>query len=194
VLDIPVHNYVRVDFTGFKKAVDVLGGVTIDVATPLSDSEYPCEKDERKACGFSVKAGTQLMNGATALKYARCRKGNCGNDFGRAARQQEVLMAMREKALQMSTLTNPAKLAGIIDTIGSHVRTDLSTEELTRLAEILKDVKSETVRSKVIDGEEEKLVQVANIAGASVVIPAGGEGKFGPIQDFAHSLSLIVIC
>ncbi|MDQ5944454.1 MAG: polyisoprenyl-teichoic acid--peptidoglycan teichoic acid transferase, partial [Patescibacteria group bacterium] len=188
VLDIPVHNYVRVDFTGFKKAVDVLGGVTIDVATPLSDSEYPCEKDERKACGFSVKAGTQLMNGATALKYARCRKGNCGNDFGRAARQQEVLMAMREKALQMSTLTNPAKLAGIIDTIGSHVRTDLSTEELTRLAEILKDVKSETVRSKVIDGEEEKLVQVANIAGASVVIPAGGEGKFGPIQDFAHSL------
>lgn len=188
VLDVPIHNYVRVDFTGFKKAIDVLGGVSIDVAAPLSDSEYPCEKDERRACGFSIKAGTQTMNGATALKYARCRKGNCGNDFGRAARQQEVLMAMRTKALQLSTLTNPAKLAGMIDTIGSHVRTDLSTEELTRLAEILKDVDTSKVRSKVVDADEEKLVQTANIAGASVVIPVGGDGKFGPIQDFAHSL------
>lgn len=188
VLDIPIHNYVRVDFTGFKKAVDVLGGVSIDVETALSDSEYPCDKDERRACGFSVKAGTQTMNGATALKYARCRKGNCGNDFGRASRQQEVLMAMREKALQLSTLTNPAKLAGMIDTIGSHVRTDLTTEELTRLAEILKEVDTAKVRSEVIDSENARIVQTATIAGASVVIPVVGEGKFGPMQDFAHSL------
>lgn len=188
VLDVPIHNYVRVDFTGFKRAIEVLGGVSIDVAKPLSDSEYPCEKDERRACGFSIRAGSQSMNGTTALKYARCRKGNCGNDFGRAARQQEVLLAMREKALQLSTLTNPAKLAGMIDTIGSHVRTDLSTDELARLAEILKDIKPDSVRSKVVDGEEEKLVQTANMAGASVVVPVDGDGKFDRLRDFAHSL------
>lgn len=188
VLNIPIHNYVRVDFTGFKKAIDVLGGVSINVETPLSDSEYPCEKDERRACGFSIKAGEQKMNGATALKYARCRKGNCGNDFGRASRQQDALLAMREQALQISTLTNPAKLVGMIDTIGSHVRTDLTTQEMTRLAEIFKEVDATKVRSKVIDSESEKLVQTANIAGASVVIPSLGEGKFSQIQDFAHSL------
>lgn len=188
VLDIPIHNYLSVDFTGFKKVVDVLGGVSVDVPQALSDPEYPCEKDERRTCGFSLKSGVQAMNGSLALQYARCRKGNCGDDFGRASRQQKVLMALREKALQLSTLTNPAKLANIIDTAGSHVRTDLTMDELTRLAEILKDVKSEQIRSKVIDSESEKLVQTATIAGASVVIPLEGDGKFDHIRNFTHSL------
>jgi LCP family protein required for cell wall assembly len=188
VLDVPIHNYIRVDFTGFKKSVDVLGGISMNVEQSLSDSSYPCDKDERLACGFSIKAGTQTMNGAIALKYARCRKGNCGNDYGRAARQQAVLLKMREKALEMSTLTNPAKLAGIIDTVGEHVRTDFNNDEINRLAAILRDIKSDSVRSKVVDGETEKLVMGDNIGGASVVIPTEGDGQFGRIQDFAHSL------
>jgi hypothetical protein len=56
------------------------------------------------------------------------------------------------------------------------------------LAQILRDIKTESVRSKVIDGEIEKLVTTANIGGASVVIPTAGEGRFAPIQDFTHSL------
>lgn len=188
VLDVPIHNYLRVDFSGFKKVVDVLGGVSVDVPQPLSDPEYPCEKDERRACGFSLRTGTYVMDGALALKYARCRKGNCGDDFGRATRQQQVLLALRAKALGLSTLSSPAKIADIIDTVGAHVRTDLTMDELTRLAEILKDVDQNQVRPKVIDSAVEGLVQVATVDGASVVIPVEGDEKFDGLADFAHSL------
>jgi len=188
VLDVPIHYFVRADFTGFRKAIDTLGGVKVDVPVGLSDSEYPCDNDERRACGFSIKAGMQQMNGALALKYARCRKGTCGNDFGRASRQQQVLMAMREKALTLSTLSNPAKLASLIDTVGSHVRTDLGTEELGRLSEILREVKPEAVVSRVVDGEQEKLVRSTMIDGASVVVPELGPKNYEAIRAFAHTL------
>ncbi|MEI7818818.1 MAG: LCP family protein [bacterium] len=188
VLDIPVHYYARMDFTGFKKIVNSMGGVTVDVPTNLYDSEYPCDYDERIACGFSIRSGTQTMNGDLALKYVRCRKGNCGNDFGRSSRQQQVLIGLRQKALGLSTLTNPAKLAQIIDTIGQHARIDMDTEEIQNLAGILQDVNPSDFTSKVIDQETEDLVYSTNIGGASVVIPKLGSGKFKGIQDFAHSL------
>lgn len=188
VLDVPIHYYVRVDFTGFRKAIDTLGGVSVEVPNALSDSEYPCDKDQRLACGFSIASGTQKMNGAIALKYARCRKGNCGNDFGRAARQQQILLAMREKALTLSTLSDPAKLASLIDTVGAHVRTDLAPDELTRLSAILRDVKETDVVNKVIDSEEQKLVHSANINGASVVVPDIGNTNYSSLRDFAHTL------
>lgn len=187
-LDIPIHNYIRADFTGFSKAIDTLGGVTVEVATPLYDSEYPCTRDERLACGFQLAAGTQKLNGATALKFARCRKGNCGNDFGRAARQQQLMIAAREKALSAQTLTNPAKLLGLIDAFGSHVRTDLGSDEITRLAEVVQAIDPAKMRSKVVDGEVEGLVQTAQIGGASVVVPLRSDGTYVAIQNFTHSL------
>lgn len=187
-LDIPIHYYMRVDFSGFKKAIDTLGGVTLNVESALYDSEYPCDKDERRACGFTMKAGSQVVRGDMALKYVRCRKGNCGNDFGRAARQQQVLMAMREKALSASTLSNPAKIAGLIDTVGSHVTTDMSLDELQNLATIMKEVPKDKTVTKVIDGETEGLVYSTMIQGASVVVPKLGVGNFSGIRDFTHNL------
>lgn len=188
VLDVPIHYYARLDFTGFKKIVDTMGGVTIDVPNDLYDSEYPCDRDPRYVCGFSVRAGVQTMNGATALRYVRCRKGNCGDDFGRSMRQEQVLVALRERALAASTLTNPMKLAAMIDTLGAHTQTDLQTEELQNLATILHDVKSDDIVTKVIDIDTTQLVHTANIGGASVVVPKLGSGKFADIQAFAHKL------
>lgn len=186
-LDIPIHYYMRVDFSGFKKAIETLGGVTVNVPTALFDSEYPCDKDERRACGFSIKAGSQVVRGDVALKYVRCRKGNCGNDFGRAARQQEVLLAMRQKALSLTTLSNPAKVAGLIDTIGNHAKTDISLTELQSLATIMKDIKQDQTVTKVID-QAEGLVNSTLIAGASVVVPKLGVDNFSGIQDFVRQL------
>lgn len=187
-LDVPIHYYARLDFTGFKKIVTTMGGVKIDVANNLFDSEYPCDYDERLACGFSIKAGLQTMNGDTALKYVRCRKGNCGNDFGRSSRQQQVLVGLREKASGLSTLTNPALLGSLIDTVGNHARTDISVDEMQTLGQILHDVSSTNITTSVIDGETEKLVNSTSIGGASVVVPNLGVGKFGDIQAFAHKL------
>lgn len=188
LLDVPIHNYVRVNFRAFKQGVTALGGVTVNVASSLYDSEYPCDKDERMACGFSLKAGTQVLNGDIALKYVRCRKGNCGNDFGRAMRQQQVLVAMRQKALTLSTLTNPAKLSGLIDTIGDNAKTDFSLTDLKNLTDIIKDIPESAIENKVLDNQTDGLVMTANIGGASVVIPKAGVGNFSDIRDLAHTL------
>lgn len=188
VLNIPIQYYARADFTGFRKIVDTLGGVPLTVTTSLYDPEYPCENDEGRACGFTIKAGAQVVRGDMALKYVRCRKGNCGNDFGRAARQQEVLIAMRAKALSLETLTNPAKIVGLLDAIGSHAKTDLSLEEIQNLTTILKDVSADKTTTKVIDDETTNLVHSTWLHGASVVVPKLGDGDFTALQDFTHEL------
>lgn len=188
VLDVPIHYFMRVDFTGFKRAIDTVGGIQLIVPTNLYDSEYPCDRDEHYACGFSIAAGQHKLNGSLALKYVRCRKGNCGNDFGRAERQQAVMLALHEKALSLSTVSNPAKLGSLIDTIGDHLRTDLSLEEMQRLVEVIREIDRTQIVSKVIDNDTSNLVRTSTINGASVVIPNDGIDKYQAIQDLTHSL------
>ena len=187
-LGVPIHYYIRADFTGLKKAVDALGGVDIEVEQALYDPEYPCEKNAGRACGLRIAAGKQRMDGATALKYVRCRKGNCGNDFGRAKRQQQVLVAMRERALKLSTLTNPAKISELISVVGNHIRTDLQAWEIKKLAEISQKIDPAKIINNVLDNGDGGLVRTANFGGASVVIPALGHGNFSAIQEFVRSI------
>lgn len=187
VIGQPIHYFVRVDFTGLKKGVDALSGIDIYNSEDLSDPDYPCDKNESWSCGFKLKAGLYHMDGALALKYARCRKGNCGDDFGRAARQQGVVIAMRDQALKLGNILNPLKATELIDIVGNHLKTDLSAEEIKRLIEIAKKVNSNTIRNKVIDGENEGLVRTDNIGGASVVVPIGGVGNYRSIRSFVAS-------
>lgn len=144
-LDIPIHYYVRTNFGGLKQAVDAVGGIDVEVKEALNDPEYPCDKNPWKSCGFKLKAGPTHMDGNTALKYARCRKGNCGDDFGRALRQQEVLRAVQEKALSMQTLSDPKKLTGLIETAADNIKTDLSITEMQRAYEISKKVEKQNI-------------------------------------------------
>lgn len=185
-LDIPIHYFVRVDFSGLKKAVDSVGGVDINVVESLYDPEYPCDKNEGRICGFRLKAGQTHMDGNTALKFARCRKGNCGNDFGRAARQQQVLVALRDKALKASTLANPAKLGAMLDVVGDHLRTDLQLGEIQKLADISQKIDPTKVINKVIDDSATGFLVGTNVGGASVLQPKTGNYK--AIQAFVHSI------
>lgn len=187
-LGIPIHYFIRADFTGLKKAVDTLGGVDINVEQALYDPEYPCDKNEGRMCGMRIAAGQQHMDGATALKYVRCRKGNCGDDFGRAKRQQQVILAMREKALKISTISNPAKISELIGVVGDHLKTDLQVWEIKKLVEIGQKIDPSKVMNNVLDNGPGGLVKTANFGGASVVIPTAGNGNFTAIQEFVRSI------
>lgn len=188
VLDMPIHYYLRIDFTGLKKSVDSLGGVDINNPTALSDPDYPCDKNESYSCGFNLKAGDYHMDGALALKFARCRKGNCGDDYGRAKRQQAVLVAMRDQALELGNILNPAKVNELLGIVGDHLRTDISLEEMQRLVTIGRKINSNTIINKVLENEEEGLVKNSNIGDASVVVPAAGVGNYRAIQSYVKSL------
>ena len=189
-LGVPIHYFIRADFTAFKQAVTTVGGVDVTVEQALYDSEYPCDRNEAYSCGFSIKAGPQHMDGSVALKYVRCRKGNCGDDFGRAKRQQQILEALRAKALSLGTLLDPTKLSGLIDTVGDNIRTDLQLSEIQRLVDITKKLDTTKVVNAVLDNAENgtNLVRTANISGASVVIPVAGVGNYTDIQRFVRSI------
>lgn len=180
VLGIPIHYYMRVDFSGFKKAVDSVGGVDINVDKPLYDPYYP-------GSTVNIKAGYQHMDGSLALKYARSRKTT--SDFDRAARQQKILIALKDKALSLKTLSNPAKIAGLIDAFGESIRTDLQLSEMKKLVEIAGGIDSSKITNKVLDTSPGGLLVFGDVPGAgSIEVPAAGIGNYSAIQAYAHSI------
>ncbi len=158
VLGIPIHYYAVVDFELFKDTVDTLGGVEVVVDNSFVDSEYPVEGKENAPLNeryetVSFSAGKQQMDGETALKFARSRKGsnNEGTDFARAARQQKVIMAIKDKALSLNTIINPAKLSDLYNAYEKNVDTNLTFNDIQNFYLLSQQINFEDVTSIVLD-------------------------------------------
>ena len=141
---IPIQYYARVDFRGFEEAVNAVGGVVIDVDWPVKDDEYPTEDYGYQRIYYAP--GPQLLDGKHALQYARSRHGM--TDFARAARQQKVLVSLRNRALQLNMLSRAPELAGILQ---KSLSTDLSPVQLLSLAKLISQIDRERISSLVID-------------------------------------------
>ncbi len=162
-LAIPIHYYVRVNFEGFEKLVDAIGGITIDVREAIYDEEYP--DGNYGYVTVDIPAGVQHMDGKTSLQYARVRHG--GSDFARAARQQEVIKAIRDKVLSLGIpLTRIPEILRIVE--GS-VQTDLNLNEMYALAKVAREIPAQNIRSAVIDASMTTPQLTPN--GADVLIP-----------------------
>ena len=181
---VPIDYYVKANFTGLKEAVDAVGGIDINVKEALNDPEYPCDKNQYKSCGFKLAAGQTKMDGTTALKYARCRKGTCGDDFGRALRQQEVLQAVRTKAMSMETLSNPKKLNDLISAFSNNIKTDMSLSEIQRAYEISKNVPQENIFDVVFSIKSNGFLK--SDPSSSDLLPAAG--NFDDIKKFVENI------
>jgi len=114
---IQIDFYAQVDFNGFRKIVDTVGGVTVDNPYPFKDSQYPTEDYQFTRVYFP--AGTMHLYGEEALQFARSRYGD--DDYARNARQQQVILGIRQQALQLNLLS---KATSLIDALGDSVRTD----------------------------------------------------------------------
>jgi LCP family protein required for cell wall assembly len=137
---IDIKYYVQVNFEGFKKVVNALGGVTINVQVPVLDDNYPNQDGRRER--LYIPAGIQHMTGEEALKYARSRKST--SDFERGARQQRVLVSLREQMDVGQVLGNIDALA---EAIGSSVRTDVPREVVPQLLGLADAIGSRSIRS-----------------------------------------------
>lgn len=183
VLDIPIHYYVRADFEGFRKVIDTVGGVDIEVEKDIHDSDYPVENRGDSPI-YSIKKGKHHMDGKAALKYVRSRHST--SDFDRAKRQQQVIIAVKNKVLSTETMFNPIKVANIMSALGSHVKTDFSAKEMKKLYDISKKVDSGKIISKVIDTSETGLLIGTMENGASILKPASGD--WDEIRDYVHNI------
>jgi polyisoprenyl-teichoic acid--peptidoglycan teichoic acid transferase len=134
MLGIPIHYFAKVDLAGFVEMVDAVGGVDLDVAKPLNDPNYG---GFGVGPGWSITAGQHHLDGPNALAFARVRKSKGESDFTRAARQQQVLVGIRDSAVESNLLFS---LPGLLDAVGDSVRTDVPAELLPQLAAFAEEI------------------------------------------------------
>jgi polyisoprenyl-teichoic acid--peptidoglycan teichoic acid transferase len=135
LLGAPIHYYAEIDLDGFRRMIDLVGGVTVDNQKTIDDPRY--DWIDSKKLGFYLPAGIQNLDGETALAYVRSRQGLGDNDFNRARRQQQVLLALRSK------LTSPEmlpQLPGILDAAADTVGTNFPSDRIGEMVDIAKGV------------------------------------------------------
>jgi LCP family protein required for cell wall assembly len=135
---IVIDYYATVDIPGLELVVDTLGGVIVDVDGQLKDDQYPTEDFGYTRAYFP--SGLQKLDGRQAVQFARTR--HADGDFMRAERQQQLLIAIRDQALESGLIT---KLPELISDLRNTVRTDLSLRQVLSLASLSEDIPSESI-------------------------------------------------
>ncbi|HEU5198553.1 MAG TPA: LCP family protein, partial [Ktedonobacterales bacterium] len=123
---IPISAYAWVGLDGFVKVIDTLGGVDVDVLHPIVDDAYPNDVGTGDPYAYKrldIPAGPQHLDGLTALEYVRSRHSDLTGDFGRSARQQSLLLALKKKLEDPAVFT---KLDQFADDLQGSVLTSLS--------------------------------------------------------------------
>lgn len=178
-----INNYARIDFRGFEQIVDTLGGVLIDVERPIKDDEYPTE--DYGVMRIYIPPGPQWMDGRTALQYARSRHSE--NDFARARRQQRLLLAMRDRAIQARMILK----AGELIPLGLRtVNTNFGPLDLFRLARLASELERDRVASVVIDTNYATAVTTTD--GAEVLVPNRAAAERAIRQAFEQAATAVV--
>jgi LCP family protein required for cell wall assembly len=236
VTGLSIDNILTVDFKGFEKAVDTLGGVDVQVVKTFDDYEYPIEGKDKDLCGkdedfakiekylkpgfdeeekkklFAEKpeletffknitedpkvafpcryehlhfdAGLVHMDGATALKYVRSRHSlQDGSDFGRAARQQQFVRALREKILNVGII---AKIFPLMEEMKLHITTDVGGDDIKKFIAEASDAK----KYKIINirmSDTDYLKSSFSDYGGYILIPRAGEDNWKEIQTMIQN-------
>jgi polyisoprenyl-teichoic acid--peptidoglycan teichoic acid transferase len=157
-LGVPLQRYAVIDFNGFKKIVDAVGGVDIDVPHEIVDYEYPTPNYGTEV--LRIPAGCTHMDGALALKYVRTRHSD--SDLDRLQRQQQVMLAIRDKALSIGSID---KVPEVLNAVGDSLATDLTLPEILSLAKKWSQIPRENIHTYRID---ETMIQ-------PYVTPQGGQ-------------------
>jgi LCP family protein required for cell wall assembly len=141
--------YIRIDFQGFVEMIDVLGGIDVDVRCP-TELWVPNMKSPGEYLSWrSFSAGMQHMDGEMALMYSRCRAHTAV--FDRDRRQREVLLAIRNRAVELGVPGLLRKLFQLLDSMKLHVQTDLEPAEMVALAQMMLSNSPYHVNQSVID-------------------------------------------
>lgn len=209
ITGLPINYFVSVDFGGFTKIIDDLGGITAQVPATFDDPFYPITGQENNTCGFTndqidaLKAkysGYQLetqfvcrykhlhfdkgptnLDGTTALKFVRSRHGD--SDFGRSARQFAVLQGIEGKLI---TLQAANKFDDIVNTIASIVKTDLDAGTIKSLVGIFGDPKTYSFNQIQLTTDN-VLNSSTSSDGQFILVPKVGNFDFSGIQSYLKS-------
>jgi len=176
---------IRIDFSGFVKAVDLVGGLDINVDNTFDDYQYPIDGQEDATCGHSptelqamasdsvdqavidfpcrymdihFNKGLNHMDGVTALEFVRSRHATQAieaSDFARSKRQEKVIVAFKNKVLSAQTLINPGKLISLYTTLQGSIDTDIQQNDFDDFIRLAEKMKNAKIQSTVIDAGDD---------------------------------------
>ena len=145
---LDIHYYVQLDFNGFIKIIDDLGGIDVYLKNDINDPAYP--NFSRGYDPFYITKGWHHLDGATALKVARSRHSVMG-DFDRIERQQDIIKAARQKVSEKYSKLDVFAFKKIFDSMGDNLRTDIQLKEFPRFYKISKGIKNHKITAEVLD-------------------------------------------
>lgn len=125
-----IDYFVNIDFEWFKKFVDFIGGVEVDVDETIVDSEYPTPDGWYET--FILRKWTWILDGEVALKFARSRHST--SDFDRSLRQQKIINAIKNQVIQEGYLSSPSKITKMYEILSEYITTNLDIQTIISLA------------------------------------------------------------
>ncbi|HHX58629.1 MAG TPA: LCP family protein [Candidatus Moranbacteria bacterium] len=179
---------IALDFDGFKKIIDELGGIDLEVTEDIYDPRYPGPNYSYQT--FAIQKGFQHLDAETALKYARVRHTPSG-DFGRSARQQQVIAAAKKKALSLGTIANPWKIGSLIDILGEHLKTNIRLEEISAFIKLAEKINVYETTNKVLDAwETDSLLASSHVSlgGVNAYVLTPRAKNYSQIHDLAENI------
>ena len=140
--NLRIDHYIEVNFAGFAKIVDALGGIEVCTKKDIDDPKSH----------LVLSAGVHTLNGIESLKYVRTRDSDGLGDIGRMQRQQQFMSSVLRKATSTGVLLNPIKLVNFFNAAISTVKTDsgLNESDLLTLAKQLRNLSASKVRTLTV--------------------------------------------
>ncbi len=194
ITGLPIHYYVRVDFSGFTKLIDQFGGVDVYADNLLDDYRYPIKGKElvypleSRFEHLHVEKGWHHFDGASALKFARSRHGLGaeGTDFARGKRQQKVILALKDKIMTVKTFLQPAKIKALFDSYKENVVTSFELWEMAKLATWAQSFDNQNVINKVLDDSVNGPLVSTNFNGIFILEPKAKD--FSQVKEIAQKI------
>ncbi|MDP3793014.1 MAG: LCP family protein [bacterium] len=141
ITGVYIDNAIVLDFASFKTVIDDLGGVDVELEKPFTEKQ-------QWGYEFNLPAGQNHLNGQTALYYTRSRFSS--SDFDRAQRQQKIILAIKDKILELNLLTDPIKSLSILNSIRKNIETDLNVWDASGLLELSRQFNTESVVQRYV--------------------------------------------
>lgn len=186
---LTIPYFAVVDFSGFEKAVNEIGGLSVHIDRSFTDSTYPNSTNGYLPT-LTFKEGDEQMNGIRALQFARSRHGtnNEGSDFARSQRQQKIINSFKTKLFGLNILSDISTVNRLLDVFADHFHTNLSPNELLHLYNISREENAQILSSS-LDPETGLICSlILESTGAYVLTPCPGKSTEDVKNFFQNSL------
>jgi len=180
LVGVPIDYYAIIDFFAFEQFIDELGGIYVDV--PAEITVDPIGEHNT----LTLSPGRQLLDGGTALAYARARHTE-GGDFDRATRQQEVILAIKDRVLELGPAKLAARASMLYNELAAGIHTNLSLDDALRLGWLALDIPKSGIQRGAIAPPKAVMLAKTQDGTQDILIPVPDQIRLIRDQIFASS-------